>query len=166
LTLRTEKGFTLIEVVVVVAIIGIIIPALTMTVIALLTNSQQANNHNIALQQVQNTGYWISHDVQMANNVSFDDPSGFPITLGIPVDTDENNDITVQYLFDGNKLKRWAYDSQGTLVSESLTADYLDVANTTFSTLDSTTYSLTVAVSSGEVTVERSYEVSQRPSSS
>ena len=163
---RSEKGFTLIEVMIAVAIMGIIMPVIAMTTTALLTNHQQANDHNVILHQVQNAGYWISRDVQMAKDVIFDDPSGFPLTLDIPVDTDENNNYSVDYLFDGNKLKRQVYDSSDTLILETLIAEYIDVQDTTFSTLGSNIYNLTVKVSKGEVVVERCYKVSQSLNSS
>ena len=98
----------------------------------------------------------------MAENVIFDDPSGFPLTLEIPVDTDESNDYRVDYLFDGDKLKRQVYDSLETLTSETFIAENIDVQNTAFSAVDSSTYSLTVKVIKGDVILERSYEVSQR----
>ena len=158
---RGEKGFTLIEVLVGVAIMGIIMPMMTMTMTALLRNHQQANDHNVVLQQVQNTGYWISRDVQMAKYVIFDDPSGFPLTLDIPVDINENNDYSVNYLFDGNNLERQVHDSSGALISETVIAKYIDVEGTTFSTVDSNVYDLAVKVSKGKVVVERCYKVSQ-----
>lgn len=163
---RSEKGFTLIEVMIAVAIMGLIMPVMTMTTTTLLTNHQQANDHNIVLHQVQNVGYWISRDVQMAKDVTFTDPGGFPLTLDIPVDTDESNDYSVDYLFDGNKLKRQVYDSSDTLILETLIAEYIDVQDTTFSTLGSNIYNLTVKVSKGEVVMERCYKVSQSLSSS
>jgi len=159
---RSEKGFTLIEVVIAVAITGIIMPMMTMTTTALLTNHQQANDSNVVLQQVQNVGYWISRDVQMAKDVIFTDPGGFPLTLDIPVDTDENNDYSVKYLFDGNNLKRQVYDSLDNLISETSIAQYIDVQDTTFSTPGSNIYNLTVKASKGEAVVERSYEIVQR----
>ncbi len=159
---RREKGYTLIEVIVTVAIMGIIMPAMAMTVTTLLTNPERATAQNIVLHQVQNASYWISRDVQMAKNVTLTEPSGFPLTLVIPVDTDENNDISVNYLLDGNKLKRQVYDSLDTLISETLIAEYIDVQDTRFATLSSNVYRLTVKASKGEAAEERSYEVNQR----
>lgn len=157
-----EKGFTLLEVLVTMAIIGIIMPMLTMSVITMMKLHVQANEQNIVLQQVQNTGYWISRDVQMAGSITLNAPNGFPISLEIPVDTDANNDYSVDYLFDGNKLKRQVYNSSHVLVSESLIAEYIDAADTTFINLAPSTYFLTVKSSKGENSTERSYRVSQR----
>lgn len=165
---RSEKGFTLIEVLISLAIMSIIMLAMTMTVTALLTHPQQSTEHNVVLQQVQNAGYWVSRDVQMAKSVTLTEPSGFPLTLDIPLDTDVNNDYTVDYLFDGNKLKRQVYDSLGTLTAEMMVAEYIDPAATTFSAPDPSIdnlYNLTVKASKGETVVERSYQISQRPSS-
>ncbi len=162
---RSEKGFTLIEVIVSMAIIGIIMPMMAMSVLTLLTNHQQANDHNIVLHQVQNVGYWISLDVQMANNIILTEPDGFPLTLNVPVDTDENNDLSVDYLFDGNKLKRKVYDSLHTLIAETLIAEYIDAQSTTFSIVEFNIYNLAVKASKGETVSERSYKISQRPGS-
>jgi len=159
---RGEKGFTLIEVLVVIALTGVIIGPLAMVTTTLLTNPQQYTDQNVVLQQVRNAGHWISRDVQMARSVNSTDPNGFLLTLSMPVDIDENNDDSVVYLFDGNKLKREVYDASPTLISETLIADYIDTDNTTFSALGASLYQLTVRASKGESAVRRVYEVSQR----
>ena len=80
----------------------------------------------------------------------------------MPVDMDEENDNRVDYLFDGNKLKREVYDPSPTLISETLIADYIDTDNTTFSELGSGLYKLTVKAVKGEAVITRSYEVKRR----
>ena len=165
---RREKGFTVLEALIGVAIMAIVVVAVAMTTTTLLLNEGQAAGQNTALPQVQNAGYWISRDVQMARNVTPSAPNGFPLSLGIPVDADENNDYTVDYLFDGDKLKRQVYDSLETLISETFIAEYIDTSNTTFSALDADAglYKLTVRASRDETGATRSYEISQRLSSS
>jgi len=158
---RREEGFTAIELVIALAITGIVIVVMTMTIAIILNNYQRSTYHNIVLDQVQNAGFWISHDVGMAKNVSFDDPSGFPLTLVIPIDTDEVNDLSVVYSIDSDKLKRQVYNSSQTLIAETFVAEYI-VEDTTFSTPGSNIYNLTVKGSKGEVVVERCYKVSQR----
>jgi len=159
---RKEKGFTLIELLVGLAITSVIIVAMCMTITTLVTNSQGTTDRSVALRQVQNAGYSISHDVQMAGTVTPDGTSGFPLTLNIPIDTDENNDYSVDYLFDGDKLKRQVYDPSHTLIKESVVAEYIDVDETTFITLGFNTYELTIRASTGEAVTERSYQIEQR----
>ncbi len=88
-----EKGFTVIELLLVVAITGVIIAPLTMATITLLTSPQRTTDQGITVREVQNAGYWISRDVQMARSVNPTEPSGFPLTLHIPVDPEETNSI-------------------------------------------------------------------------
>ena len=159
---RREKGFTLVEVIIAIAISGMIMAALAMTTVTLLANHRRSTDQNIVLPQVQNAGCWISHDVQMAKDVIFDNPSGFPLTLDIPIDTDKNNDESVVYLFDGNKLKRQVYDLSDTLISETLIARYINVEDSTFGIQDSNIYKLTIKASKDKTVVEKSYEIVQR----
>ena len=158
-----EKGFTLIEVLVAIAILGVIVTPLSMSVITLLTNPQRSNDKNIVLQQVRNAGDWISRDVQMAENVTTDDPD-FLLILSIPVDTDENNDYSIKYLFVDNKLKRRVYDSSENLTSETLIADYIDTDNTTFVTENVTAghHKLTVKAVRDGTAITTNYEVNRR----
>jgi len=104
----------------------------------------------------------------MARNVTPSAPNGFPLSLDIPVDKDENNDYTIDYLFDGDKLKRRVYDSLGTLTSETFIAEYIDTSKTTFSALgaEAGRWKLTVRASRDETGATRSYEISQRLSPS
>ncbi len=159
---RGEKGFTLLELVVGVAIMGIIVVPLAMLTMTLLTNPERSNDNNIVLQQVRNAGTWISRDVQMSRSVNATDPNGFPLTIQIPLD--ENNNYSIEYLLDGSKLKRLVYDSSENLTSETFIANYIASDNTTFSTLDVDTglYKLTVRAVKDRVGVTRSYQISQR----
>src|SRR3990172_1506153 len=102
---RKKNGFTLIETLVSLAIAAVIVPAVAMTTSALFTHPERINDSNLVLQEVQKTGYWISRDVKAANNVTVGGPSGFPLTLHIPVDTVASNDQAVVYAFVGNTLK-------------------------------------------------------------
>lgn len=159
---RGERGFTLLEALIVIAITGVIIWPLAMATTTLLTNPQRSADQNVVLREVRNAGYWISRDVQMARTVTLGAPKGFPLTLDIAVDADENHDYEVDYLFDGSKLKRKEYDSSHTLISETFIADYIATGNTTFSTLGLKLHKLTIRASKGQAVVTMNYEVSQR----
>jgi len=69
---RGEKGFTLIEVLVVVGILGAIMGVMAMTVGIMPKVSGESNDQAIALRQVQNAGYWITRDAQRAQNIDDD----------------------------------------------------------------------------------------------
>jgi hypothetical protein len=145
-----------------VAITSLIVMVLTMAITTLVKNSPATTERSVILRQVQNAGYTISRDVQMAGNVTPDGTSGFPLTLDIPVDTDENNDYSVDYLFDGNRLIRQVYDFSHTLIEQTVVAEYIDTNETSFSLLSSNTYQLTIKACKGEAVTKRSYRIIQR----
>jgi prepilin-type N-terminal cleavage/methylation domain-containing protein len=163
---RSEKGFTLIELIVAVAIICPTMLALTMTTLLLLEHHERGTNHNIVLSQVQNAGHWISHDIQMAGTVTCGESAGFPLILNIPVDTSDDTGYDVHYLFNDGKIMRQTYDSFQNLTSEAVIANYIDIEDTSFCVLAPRTYQLTVKAAKGEAAIERNYEVSQRLGSS
>ena len=78
---KNQKGFTLIELLIAIAITGIITGGATMTIFQVFSGNTRSTNHMIAVRQVQNAGYWVSHDVQMAQSVVVTGVSGFPLTL-------------------------------------------------------------------------------------
>ena len=160
----SEKGFTLLEAIIGVGIMALIVVAMAATIMTLLKNHGLAAEQNAVLPQVQNAGHWITRDVQTARNVTVSDPNGFPLSFRVPIDTDENNDHSINYTFNGTRLKRKVYDSSQTLLLETFIADYIDSDNTTFSTLNATLhlYQLTVRAVKDKGGVTRIYEMSQR----
>ena len=157
-----QKGFTLLEIVLAVGIVGAIVGTIAMAITTLVMNSERPTSQNPALISVRNAGYWISRDVQMTSNVTLGGPNGFPLTLNIPVDDDTNHDYSITYLFDGNKLERQLYDSLGSLTSETLIAQYVDTDNTIFAAVGANLYELTIRASIGKEAVKTSYKVRQR----
>jgi len=159
---QRQKGFTLLEVVVAVGIVGAIVTTAGMTVTTLLMNFERPTNQQPLLQQVQNAGHWMTRDIKMTSNVTPSAPNGFPLTLNIPVDSDPNHDYYIIYLFDGNKLKRQLYDSLDNLIAETFIAQYVDADNTTFANIGTSLYKLTIRASLGKEAVTTSYEMCQR----
>lgn len=82
LLIKNQRGFSLLEMILVLAILGILISAVTMTTSRVISGSISPSNHMTAIRQVQNAGYWVSRDAQMAQSLATaPDPDGFPITL-------------------------------------------------------------------------------------
>jgi len=63
---KNQRGVTLMGIIVAVAITGIIAGAATTTIFQVFSGNTRTSNHMTAVKQVQNAGYWISHDAQMA----------------------------------------------------------------------------------------------------
>ena len=78
---QQQKGFTLIEMVLALGIVGAVVASIAMTLKALMMNSQQPSVQQILLQQVKSAGYWIPRDINMSNDVTLGSPNGFPFTM-------------------------------------------------------------------------------------
>jgi prepilin-type N-terminal cleavage/methylation domain-containing protein len=80
---KKQGGFTLVELMLAMAVTGIITGVITMTILQVVTSTARTNNHMTAVRQAQNAGYWLSRDVQMAQVVTptDPDPDGFPLAL-------------------------------------------------------------------------------------
>ena len=79
--IKKEKGFTLIELVVALAITGIIGLGAGAATYHVMTQSDQNTAATSARHQALNAIHWMSRDVQMAQTVSPEGASGFPLTL-------------------------------------------------------------------------------------
>ena len=151
---KNQKGVTLPELVVALAIVGLIAGITTMVIFQVFTGNISASNHMTAVRQVQNAGYWISHDTQMAQSVvPAADPDGFPLSLswtGWYGDTH-----TATYTIKNEEIWR-NYDGQ-----RSRVAQYVDSANCEF-TDGALVFTVTATV--GTQSETRVYEVIPRPS--
>ena len=114
---KNQKGFTLIELMVAIAISSVITGGITMTIFQVIIGSARTNNHMIAVRQAQNAGYWVSHDAQMAQSVTLGASSGFPLTLTW-TDWDDNEVHQVTYTLEdmagGSKQLERSHSSDGT----------------------------------------------------
>ena len=159
---QRQKGFSLLEMLVALGIVAAVIASITLTVTTLMMNSQQPSTQQTLLHQAKSAGYWIPRDINMANDVILGSTNGFPFSINIPVDQDETNDYTVDYLFESNTLKRQQFDSLDNLTAETLIAQYVDTDNTAFESIAEGSYKLTIRVSLGEEVVNASYEMRNR----
>jgi len=78
---KSERGFTLIEMLMVIALVGLISTGITAAVMQVITINSRSSNHMIAVRQVQQAGDEVSKDALQAQIVTAGDNSGFPLTL-------------------------------------------------------------------------------------
>jgi len=116
---KNERGFTLVELIIAIAITAIITTGVTMTIFQVFTGNARSSNHMIAVRQVQNAGYWVSHDAQMAQLVVTTGVSGFPLILTW-TDWDGTEHQVTYDIVNGDELKR----SEG--ATETIVAKYID----------------------------------------
>jgi type II secretory pathway pseudopilin PulG len=101
---KGQKGYGLIEIIAGLALTGILVVGLTTFCIQTVTLSARAKNRMQAMTQVENAGYWVSRDVQMAENLTLGENAGFPLQLAW-VDTYLDEYEVTYYVTEG-QMKR------------------------------------------------------------
>jgi prepilin-type N-terminal cleavage/methylation domain-containing protein len=101
---KGEHGFTILELMVGIAISGLIAAAVTMAISQTFTGSTRNSNHMVAVRQVQEAGYWVSYYTYAAKNLTITGDSGFPIILRW-IDFDANQNHKVVFSLDSSGLK-------------------------------------------------------------
>jgi len=170
-----EHGLSTIALIVTLLIMSLIALGAMMTIFQVIRVTAQSDSHMTALQQVQNAGFWISRDAQMADNVTTDNLSGtnFLVLSWTEVDDSDNTtDHSVTYFFDElsggiGRLKRNHSSSAGlnkeTLVAQYICYDPADPVNTSNVSYTSPSLTLKLVVIFADASETREYQVSGRP---
>jgi len=182
---NNQRGFTLIELIIAIAIAGIITGGITMTIFQVFSGNIRTSNHMTAVKQVQNAGYWISHDAQMAQNVGTGGADILTLTwVGWEwLDKHDNQFIDsyeVIYTYDTDSDRLWRhqtitrkeYDKNGEPVeppappapppSTTLIAEY--ITSISIPPMDNDKLTIEITASVGDAVEERTYEITPRPS--
>jgi prepilin-type N-terminal cleavage/methylation domain-containing protein len=165
--LREQKGFTLIELLMVVSLTGIIGGVAAMTTTTMMKLVPQSNDHVVAQHQVQNAGFWITRDVQMAQTIDSDPVGGELIQMTLNVVGSPDVIVTYELEDMDSGMKRLVRRTdQGT---EMLVAEYIyydpdgDPDNTTnIVDYQSSILTFRITAKSGNVSVIKKYEATQR----
>jgi type II secretory pathway pseudopilin PulG len=180
---KNQMGFTLTELMLAFAIAGIITGGITMTIFSVVDGSARTSNHMTAVRQVQNAGYWVSHDTLMAQSIE-PPGGGLPLTLRwtdwVREDPGGNKYIDsheVRYTYDAVSLRLWRYEKITTYKYDSISGWVLEstseastpvasyVTPIPTATVDGGALTLTVTATVQQQTETRIYEVIPRPGS-
>lgn len=99
-----QSGFTLIEMIIVIAITGIIAGGIAAAVFQIFDVNGRSVVHMTAVKEVEDAAHWIIRDAQMAQNVNLTAPGGFPLTLTWVEWDNTRNDVT--YSLQNGELQR------------------------------------------------------------
>ena len=170
-----EKGFTYIELIVALAILALIGSATATATFQVLRVTERNNDHMTVVRQVQNAGYWLSRDAQMAQSVSADNLTSpdFLVLNWTEWDyVDEPIYHSVTYFFENltdgvGKLKRSHWSSAGaneqTLVAEYIYFNPEDPDNTTEASYQNSVLNIQLTSLFGETIETREYKINLRP---
>jgi prepilin-type N-terminal cleavage/methylation domain-containing protein len=145
---KDQRGISMIELLVGVAIFGLISSGVAYAVMQMLSVNASSNNYVTAIRQVQNVGYWASRDAHQAQTITDeDDPETTDITESLIVEWVEWDGTTnrIVYVVDGNEVKR-IVDRNGS-TEEYIIARFITPEKTSF-VLDDNNRLLTVTVTS------------------
>lgn len=94
-----NKGFTLVEMLVTVSILAVVMGGLSMTINTIMKTYDIARDDAIVLRQVQNTGYWMTQDIQ---RVAKPHPNlyEFPVSMVCYEGSDINATETIIYSYE------------------------------------------------------------------
>ena len=100
--MKGQKGFTLPELLITVAITGLIVSFLGAAIYQIVTVTDYSNQRIMAMHELQNAAHWFSRDGQMASTAS----GGSELVLTLP------DDSSITYAVVDTELHRTSGESQ------------------------------------------------------
>lgn len=124
----SQQGFILIEVVLAIAITGLIGAGITMSAVQVMNVRALSTNHIIAVKQVESAAYWINRDVRMSQVILPGAGSGFPLNLSW-VEWDKTSNNVSYEINDGQLRRRHSVNGTPSPVQTAI-AKYIDPVST------------------------------------
>ena len=165
---KSQRGFTLLEIVIALAIVGGLASGVVMTITQVFTTNIRDSLRMTAVQNAQSALYWLSRDAQMAQTVETGGTCGFPLQLEW-VEWETNDTYVVYYALVNEELQR-GVSINGGETTERTVATHIDIAeDKTFCSFSGRVLnvSLTASASHGSYTASetRKVEILARPGS-
>ncbi len=119
--INKQKGFTLIEMIVVIAIAGLIFSAAAGTISQMFIINAQNTACMTVVKQVESAIHWVSRDMQMAQTVKTDDPDPATVLTLTWVEWNiPKNQVQVTYTLNNGDLRRNHSVSGQTIVAHHI----------------------------------------------
>jgi prepilin-type N-terminal cleavage/methylation domain-containing protein len=146
--MKSERGFTLLETVLAIALIGFLVGVLGMAVQQVVTTPEKANDQVDALHSVQAAAHWVAMDGQMAMSAV----GGSSLVITLP------DSRTISYALTGTELFR-TDDDASRMVAQN-------VASVNFTVAGKTIYMTIVAAPSSrwDISENQTYRIFMRTS--
>lgn len=157
---KEQRGFTLIEMLVVVTLIGLISTGITASIIQVLNINTRASNHMIAVRQVQQAGKEVSKDVLQARNI---DNQGEALLALNWTDWEGQENVVVYTITEDGELQRsYTIDGEAQATAPPVVAEYIDPDQTSCE-WNGIVLTFEVTATVGGQSETRVYEIEPRP---
>ena len=172
----SDKGFTLIEVLISITIMALASGAAGAAIFQILRNTERNSDHMNAVRQVENAGYWISRDAEMsssANATGILTPPNFLVLNWTEWDASGNpTSNTARYFFENltngiGTLKRNHWNTAGTneytLIAQEIYYNPGDPANTSNASFQDSLLTVKLTSRIEQAFESKEYKVIGRP---